>query len=1119
MSEPGHDGEYAPPDSGRGWLAGPRRILILGQATDELARLLDSADTDARSVMSRLASRALHQGVYRFNRGSLFDIVLVLDGLSPTAAESVRLRRSDGHIREAAEFLEDAWATSASVHGPSSFTPGMVVHPNGSPHAFGIVSDVRRTSNGHEVYVDIDGAIRNYMSDDLTRVAGDYRLASDWLARPPADAERIAATLTWLKLANPLSDTLYSYASTRTVFKSFQFIPVLKMLRSPTGRLLVADEVGLGKTIEAGLIWTELEQREPMRRALVVVPSALRFKWQGEMRNRFMRPLRVLGRPDLEEFVAEIERGEDPDLVGIVTLESIRTNTKLLARLGSLRPQFQLVIIDEAHQMRNRRTASYHVGNLLSDLSDNLVFLSATPLNLGEDDLFNLVNVLDPGGFPDSQVFRDQLEPNRVLNEVGRLLADPATRNSLKPRERLKELATLPHGLALTARPDFGRLSALIAQPKKIGATEVAESRRLIAELNTLGQIFTRTRKVDVPVNKAVRQAESIEVEWTSSERRLYDAVFSHHHERARRSGHHAGFLMQMPLRMACSSLAVMQARLAEREGWEISTSFEDEGAAWEIDDEFESEDFETDELSELRTLVLKTRLEVDSKYDALVRTLHDIRAKGMKQALIFSFFRGTVEYLVGRLNHDGILAQPLHGGVPSETRESVIGHFQGGKFDVLVANQVGSEGLDFQFCNVLVNYDLPWNPMQVEQRIGRLDRFGQEAEKIFIFNMHVPGTIESDIVERLYTRIGIFERSIGDLEPILRDRLSELNSLILDPRLSPTQRQREIDRFEIATKRREQELKTLEESSGLLSSLHQLDVEGMTDAGPSDGRYVGHSELRRLIARLARGFDTPLIDDGGVLRLVGSDRLARELSDFAVIDVGTSRRRGVLIQGLRSGAELVITFDPNHPDPAAEFISARHPLIRFEVERMRRTRATLPRFGEARINGIAASYLAQIDIVRTAGVTPTCEMWVTAIDIIAGTRTPDVESRILESLAQGSLGEVAPPAESKADLGDAVSLLDAAVSDRWWRFREDRLVENAALAEARIASRRSALQLKIDNARRTLGIVSDPSLIRMYEGTIRGHQERIAGLENERAMLANLAPNRTPEAYLLVRA
>ena len=185
-----------------------------------------------------------------------------------------------------------------------------------------------------------------------------------------------------------------------------------------------------------------------------------------------------------------------------------------------------------------------------------------------------------------------------------------------------------------------------------------------------------------------------------------------------------------------------------------------------------------------------------------------------------------------------------MTGGTPMDQRQRIMDDFRAGKFDVLLLSQVGAEGLDFEFCNALVNYDLPWNPMQVEQRIGRLDRFGQTSEKIFIFNMHVPGTIESDIFERLYTRIGLFEQSIGELEPILRDELKSMTRALLDPRLSESERSAEAERMAVALAERAQQVKQLEEARGALSTVDQL----------AGRRHDRAGSVRRALHRALRG-------------------------------------------------------------------------------------------------------------------------------------------------------------------------------------------------------------------------------------------------------------------------
>ena len=217
----------------------------------------------------------------------------------------------------------------------------------------------------------------------------------------PASLDEFRLLLAVTKLRQPLSDVVYALGATRTVFRPYQFKPLLKLLQTNSQRLLIADEVGLGKTIEAGLIWTELHQRAEIRRALVVCPAALTRKWRSEMKRRFDVDLEIITRSRVEEFAEELEAGNDPSLIATISLESLRS-ARVLEDLAALRPRFDLIIVDEAHYLRNRDTRSFALGELLADWSDVLLFLSATPLNLGTDDLFNLLNLLAEDEFPDS---------------------------------------------------------------------------------------------------------------------------------------------------------------------------------------------------------------------------------------------------------------------------------------------------------------------------------------------------------------------------------------------------------------------------------------------------------------------------------------------------------------------------------------------------------------------------------------------------------------------------------------------------------------------------------------------------------------------------------------------
>lgn len=1053
--------------------------------------------------------------------------VWVNGGRPALAAASDRQSLNGDHLGEAVYTHEDEWSGAQPLLGDSPVQEGALVSVTGRP-GWGRVSRVRRLDSGHTVDVDIGGVIENYEATALTVLDADLRDPEFWIDRGATPARDVARTLSWTKLNYPLNDTLYSYAATKTTFKPYQFIPVLKMLNSETGRILVADEVGLGKTIEAGLIWTELEQRQHIRRALVVVPASLRVKWMQEMERRFMRPLRSLSIGDLATFICDMRDGKDADLVGVISLESVRAAVDVLTEFAEVAPPLDLLIIDEAHALRNAGTRSHEVGTVLAPLADHVVFLSATPLNLGQDDLFNLVHLLDQGNFPDKSVFMSQLEPNAHLNAVARNIADPRVRLKAKALVDLAEIEKTEYGQALAARPTFERLRALLESEKPLTRDDVARVKRYSQDLNTLGSVVSRTRKIDVPGDKAVREAEAIEVQWTNEERALYDAIHSLAFGRAKKARVPLGFAMQMPLRQACSSLIVAQRKIAARDGLELldADAVEAEQALATgngSDDPVTQSDRGAKEVFE--ALSLRTAISHDSKLSALRARLELARANGMTQALVFSFFRGTVEYLATELD-DRFRTGVLHGGVPMEDRQEILDRFRNNEIDILIANQVGSEGLDFEFCNVLVNYDLPWNPMQVEQRIGRLDRFGQLADKIHIFNMYTPDTIESEIFGRLYERIGVFERSIGDLEPILRGGFPELNAKILDPNLSPEQKMIEIDRFEVAVVQERDRASALEEQSGMLTSLALLDVEGLTESGPTNGRYVGAAELRELLVTVlnATGGKLEKTADPDVFTVTGSTTLSTKLAAYRHDKSGTTHGIARILGSLRDGLPITVTFNPNHLLAArTELITARHPLIRFAVDHLASHEDELARFAEVSVRGLPAgrTFVASVDLIRTAGGLKTGqELWVTAVDVQTGAVSEDVSDALMTALAEGTWAET----ETATPIHLVRAAHDRATSEaasRRRREQSERQQENAALIAARVASEKKSLRVQVERASETLARVKasgrNESISRMHAGRIRNLTAQLDEVDAKYASRQQLAMSVQKVAVLTV--
>ncbi|MFB7554472.1 helicase-related protein [Streptomyces brevispora] len=1091
------------------------------------------------------AQHGLPNGLYIFEsraNGPVSAGLALSGGEAAVAPQLKRLRDiDDGHLLNRAFLLYQDWCTAGLDETAPAFAPGELVRlpSRGDTHT---VVKVRLARDGGVQYVLQDAVGRRIRAfeEDLEAIPPSAEDPEDWILRAPAAADRTALALTLAKLSTPLTDIVYSYQSSRTVFRPYQFRPVLKLMSSDRQRLLIADEVGLGKTIEAGLIWNELEQRTHLRRTserrggthfrgLVVCPAALVTKWQDEMRERFDRRLRVLDREGMAELVELFRSGNsDEPFAGVVSLERLRRAGQL-ADLAELQPRFDLVIVDEAHYLRNASSRSHAAATLLADWADALIFLSATPLNLGNQDLYNLVHLLDETSFPDPKVFEGQLEPNRHLNAVAVRLTEgvagtPGGSRAL--HSILERVRGSAFGKLTAARPEFGRLMEILDTDAPLPPQGLAEARRCIAELNALAGVVNRTRKVDTPDRKAVRQAEDVAVRWTAQERAFYDDLHAWCLQRAARSGTAAGFAAQMWLRQAASCIPAMQQRLRER----FSAPSADGTTAAELLYEAEvvddgTEDIPSDgspvpgaspeklarelaeqagDLSALPTLLRP--LPMDTKFERFAEMLRDARAKGLRQAMVFSFFTRTLEYLEGRLTPE-FKVRVMHGKVPPLERARIMKDFRAGAFDLLLVSEVGSEGLDFEFCNVLVNYDLPWNPMRVEQRIGRLDRFGQQHEKIFIFNMQVPGTIETDIFQRLYTRIGVFRDSIGELEPILRGHLKELHRIVLDPRLTSDERRHQVDRIEVARADRDKDLQTLNAAQELLTGLDGLLIEGFDETSPGRGRYLGPKEIRGLVERFLEDsghgslHQVPGNDD--LVDITGSKELLQVM--YGAMDAGAfSQPRDDLLARLRSGGPMRACFTAStSSETAVPLLSVRHPLVRAAQWWFEEHGELLRRYGRVRLPGLppGSRYLVEVRLARADGTRSRRELWTTAVDIETCREVSEVGTALLTSLAHGDLTDAQGPlpAEVHSLLADALEEVQdlAAVQERTTKRSYE--AENTRLAEGRRTTVRDTFRLKIEQARRLALEVDHTSISRL-------HASRVNHLETRRdALLAQM--------------
>jgi hypothetical protein len=297
----------------------------------------------------------------------------------------------------------------------------------------------------------------------------------------------------------------------------------------------------------------------------------------------------------------------------------------------------------------------------------------------------------------------------------------------------------------------------------------------------------------------------------------------------------------------------------------------------------------------------------------------------GKIKVLIFAFFKGTLYHLQQKLSQDGFQSVMICGDTPIPERNEIINNFmENPDIEVLLSSRVGSEGLDFQFCNIMINYDIPWNPMEIEQRIGRLDRIGQESNVIRIYNFWIKDTIEERILKKLYDRIQIFEKSIGELEPILGDIMDELEDEIFSKILTPQEEDEIAERkFRIIEQRR-QELEVLENKSAQFIGTDAF-FEDEINAIKKNRRYVTGEQLKKFVYDFLREF-CPRTR----LHFDDNNKIGRLTCDQALINIMTKHNSLIDLGHIIHNKDVKITFDSQvaYDKPNIEFINVLHPLV-----------------------------------------------------------------------------------------------------------------------------------------------------------------------------------------------
>ncbi|MDO5537091.1 MAG: SNF2-related protein [Desulfovibrionaceae bacterium] len=847
-----------------------------------------------------------------------------------------------------------------------------------------------------------DGSEGKRLYDQFVPVEADSRdpmaqMARDCFGRI-ADLRRL---LIFEKLKGTLNDVIYSMEAAQIDFYPHQFKPVLKFISSPTQRMLLADEVGLGKTIESGLIWLEMQARQKAKRLLVVCPPTLVEKWVSELGEKFMVDAQSADFSVLEKKVQDFTRNGDAERFALVcSYSSLRPGSRdreylrrppnpaeeaylapkarLLQKLRywdnpDVTP-FDLVIFDEAHYMRNAGTAAHLLGEALCGAARGVLCVSATPVNNHEDDLHSLLSLIDADFFGSRSTFAQLVATNRSTVLAGKYLSSTPVRF-----EELKtQLADMENNDYVRNSPLFRQLKKTVGEmagQKPASPELVSRAQNLVEKLNLLGAYISRTQRRQVEENRPLRVPHVCTVTYTPLERAFYDSIERNIHamcERGLSSFHKLGVITRQL--MAASCLPAYATALLGGGG---GTSQQRE-TLLELFGDVEEEGGSAPDspAPALRSIPSPEKLAAcDSKFARLLGIIGQYQGEGI---VIFAYYRATLEYLKKRLTQRGMTVSMICGGDAMDRRWQEIERFTSGKSQIMLSSEVGSEGIDLQCAHVLINYDMPWNPMRIEQRIGRIDRVGQTSPKLDIFNFNIDDTIEQRVYERLHEKLDIFASTLGDIEDMLGDQVRQLTCDIFSSRMTREQEEQRIAQTTQALYNRMANMRELEERN--------LDLVGFSDyiqrkieEAHGRGGYILPQELENYVKSFFDcHYTDTLIQPGmpadGCLSLRLTPEARSDLEDFIAGD-NTVIARSLLHHPLH------VTFDNSvmkrlsyKHRKSVVYINHQSPLIRWITSCYRDHGSSLSRTSalSASVQDLAeGSYIFSIMLFQIRGIVP----------------------------------------------------------------------------------------------------------------------------------------------------
>lgn len=877
---------------------------------------------------------------------------LVLD---PGRADPICIPEPSG--RMAAQATRPAVQPASVKVLANPFVVGAKVVRKSNPDQIGQIGSIRGSGDAAEYEVlFMDTGFGTYYADQLL-------LADALPERCNVTIDELKVLLTAQQLCSPTNDQLYSLNAARVDFVPYQFRPALKMIHAERPRILVADSVGVGKTIEAGLILRELQARnDDFESVLIICPKPLvaEHKWRSEMK-RFDENFTELDGALLREAINECDKdGEWPVALRKTILPYSLMTKELLTGKGRQKGlldleepvHFDLVIIDEAHHIRHSNTGAYRVARYFTDNADAVVMLTATPVQTDDDDLYTLLNTLRPDVILDKKTFKEMQEPNAEINAAARLIRHQAENWRSEAAEHLACAAQTSWGHSVIEdNPTYKNVMATLKSAQPIDRATRVGLLQDVEGLHSFADMINRTRRQDIQNDFCVRRPQSVSVHFTPEQKELYEALmdFESHALSYLHNNVPLEFMMSTLMRQASScifGLAPLLKGMVTRRLGDILSDYCDEDGALTVN---ELENLSMGSLeAEFRAManhVIELSENLPQTDEKLERLLEVIETKSHQQnnkIILFSSFRHTLRYIEQHLAEKGYRVAQVNGSVKDEERLALRQRFElpvdnANALDILLFTEVGCEGLDYQFCDFMINYDLPWNPMAIEQRIGRIDRRGQKSDTVIICNLVTEDTIDAKIYHRCLERIGVFESSIGECAGILGDMTQKINEAVFDSSLTQQEKEEKIEKIADNEVSRANEMKRLEDESkqlfGIDISGYVLDRKVMDAENPWIGERYIQALVTEYLYRILGEKKNYIQGEGAhkVLTLSGENRatLKTKLRNSRMKKSAMYNQWMDYLKG--SDTRISVTFNQEEAarDRNAIFFTAVHPLVK----------------------------------------------------------------------------------------------------------------------------------------------------------------------------------------------